>query len=288
MSTPRVDAHQHFWKYSPEEYPWIGNHMAKLRRDFLPVDLAREFASVDFTASVAVQARQSLEESSWLLELAHAAPHIAGVVGWVDLRSEVVDEQLSVLSRQEKFVGVRHVVQDEPDDRFLLLPEFVRGLRRLREFGLTYDLLLYPQQLPAAIELVRMLADQPFVLDHLAKPQIIDNQIEPWREQIRELAKSPNVMCKLSGMITEADWESWQPADLLPYLETTFEAFGEDRVMFGSDWPVCLVAGEYGQVFGIVRDFVASMSTAIQDKVLGANAIRFYGLKLSDGLEQSR
>lgn len=273
-----IDSHQHFWSYSAEEYPWIDAAKRPLMRDFLPSDLQPLLRQTGLNGSVAVQARQSLTESRWLLELAEQNPAIVGVVGWVDLRSPRVEEQLAEFAPHEKFVGVRHVVQDEPDDRFLLLPEFVRGLRLLPRFGLTYDLLIYPRQLPAAIELVRLLPNQPFVLDHIAKPPIASGEIGPWRSQIRELAHSPNVLCKISGMVTEADWSGWQPADFRPYLETVLEAFGPGRLMFGSDWPVCLLAGEYDRVFSLVNDFITSLTADERRGILGANAAKFYGL----------
>ena len=200
----RLDAHQHFWKYDSAQYPWIPPGSV-LQRDWLPGDLETAQAAVEFEGSIAVQARQTIEESRWLLEMAEQSPRIYGVIGWVDLRNATVEFELADLVRHPKFVGVRHVVQDEPDDQFMLGPEFLRGIAALRDFGLIYDILIYPRQLPAAIELVRRFPEQPFVLDHLAKPAIKDGALHPWREQIRELASAPNVMCKVSGMVTEAD-----------------------------------------------------------------------------------
>jgi len=252
--------------------------LAALRRDYLPADLARERAPAGVGASVVVQARQSPEESRWLLELADRDASIAGVVGWVDLQDDRVEEQLAPLAKHPKFVGVRHVVQDEPDDNFMLRPAFLRGLGRLRQFDLTYDLLTFPGQLPAAIEVARQFPDQPFVLDHLSKPFIKRGELSPWREQFRELARFPNVMCKLSGMVTEADWRAWQPADFRPYLDVAWEAFGGDRLMFGSDWPVCTLAGSYAQVHALVADFLAPFPVATRRKVMGSNAAEFYKL----------
>ena len=273
-----IDSHQHFWVYSAAQYPWMTEPLASLRRDYLPADLARERASAGVDATVAVQARQSLEESRWLLELAERDTSIAGVVGWVDLQDERVGEQLARFAPHPKFAGVRHVVQDEPDDNFMLRPSFLRGLGELRQFNLTYDLLTFPKQLPAAIEVVRRLPEQPFVLDHLSKPFIKRGELSPWREQLRELARIPNVMCKLSGMVTEADWGAWKPADFRPYLDVAWEAFGEDRLMFGSDWPVSTLAGSYEQVHGIVSEFLRQFSAPAQLKVMGGNAAKFYGL----------
>lgn len=273
----RLDAHQHFWKYDAAEYPWMKPDWP-IRRDFLPPDLQPLLEQARLDGSVAVQARQSLAESRWLLDLAGRHPQIKGVVGWVDLRSERVEEQLAELARHPKFVGVRHVVQDEADDLFMMRPEFVRGIALLKQFGLTYDLLIYPKQLAAAIELARRFPAQPFVLDHIAKPPIRDGTLSPWREQIRELAKAPNVSCKVSGLVTEAKWGESEPADFRPYLEVVFEAFGEDRLMFGSDWPVCLLAGSYAQVFRLMDDYLKPLPKTAREKFFGLNAAGFYGI----------
>jgi L-fuconolactonase len=203
---------------------------------------------------------------------------IGGVVGWIDLCSDGVAAELTQFADREKFVGVRHVVQDEPDPRFLLGERFVRGLRKLQPAGLTYDLLLYPQQLPAAVELAALLPEQPFVLDHLAKPRIKAGEMEPWRRDIRALAGRPNVCCKVSGLVTEAAWRQWQRADFAPYLEVVLEAFGPERLMFGSDWPVCLLAAEYREVVGIVEDLLTRLSDSERVAVWGGTAARFYGL----------
>lgn len=271
-----IDSHQHFWKYAPREYPWIDDAKAALRRDYLPADLAREQAAAGYDGSIVVQARQTLEETRWLLELAEKDPRIRGVVGWVDLQSPAVRDQLAAFAAHPKLVGVRHVVQDEPDDRFMLRPEFLRGIAALAEFALVYDILIFPKQLPAAIELARRFPSQPFVLDHIAKPFIKDHLLSPWAEQIRELAACPNVHCKVSGMVTEADWRGWKPADFTPYLEVVLAAFGPSRLMIGSDWPVCLLAADYGAVMGLAQDYFARLSPADQGKVFGANALAFY------------
>jgi L-fuconolactonase len=277
----RLDAHQHFWRYSAVQYPWIPPG-SPLQRDWLPADLAALQAPLGLDGSIVVQARQSLAESNWLLGLADADPRIRGVVGWVDLQDDRVEESLAEFAAHPKFVGVRHVVQDEPDDRFMLRPAFLRGLGRLKQFGLRYDILIYPKQLPAALEVVRQFPEQPFVLDHLAKPFIRDGLLSPWREQIGELARFPNVLCKVSGMVTEAKHLGWTPSDFRPYLDTVFAAFGEDRLMFGSDWPVCLLAGSYEQVFRVAEDHVvnvAKYSPAAQAKFFGGNCARFYGVR---------
>ena len=274
----KLDSHQHFWRYDATQYPWIPPG-SPLQRDWLPADLALLQVPLGFTGSIAVQARQSLAESHWLLGLADADPRVAGVVGWVDLQADDVEEPLAPLARHPKFVGVRHVVQDEPDDQFMLRPSFLRGLGRLRQFGLTYDLLIYPKQLPAALEVVRQFPGQPFVLDHIAKPLIRENVLNPWRRQIRELAAFPNVQCKVSGMVTEADHAAWRPEHFRPYLDEVFAAFGPDRLMFGSDWPVCLLAGSYEQVYRLAADYVTDVArwdAVAQAKFFGGNCARFY------------
>ncbi len=273
----QLDSHQHFWYYDAQQYPWIPKG-SPLQRDWLPNDLAPLLARAGLDGCVAVQARQTVEESRWLLTLADHAPIIKGVVGWVGLRSDKAEEQLAELSKHPKFVGVRHVVQDEPDVNFMLRPEFLHGVGRLQHFKLTYDILIYPKQLPAAIELVKRFPEQPFVLDHIAKPFIKDGIVSPWRELIRELARSPHVFCKVSGMITEADHANWKPSDFKPYLDVVFEAFGEDRLMFGSDWPVCLLAGSYERVFALVDDYTRQLTREARAKFFGDNAARFYGV----------
>ncbi len=273
----RIDSHQHFWRYSSAEYPWIPAG-TPLERDWLPADLERLQRPLSFDGSVAVQARQCIAESDWLLGLADAAPRILGVVGWVDLRSCQVERDLERLARHPRFVGVRHVVQDEPDDAFLLRSDFLRGIGLLKDFGLTYDILIYPRQLPAAMRLVERFPSQPFVLDHLAKPFIKAGTLEPWAAQIRELAQFPNLSCKISGMVTEADHERWQASDFAPFLDLVIDAFGPDRLMFGSDWPVCRLAASYEQVEGLVRDRVRGWSPAEQAAFWGGNCARFYGL----------
>ncbi|HTG44459.1 MAG TPA: amidohydrolase family protein [Verrucomicrobiae bacterium] len=276
---PRIDSHQHFWKYSPEEYPWIQDSWP-LRRDFLPKDLEPLLRNEKFDACIAVQARQTRAESEWLLDLAKNYPFIAGVVGWVDLRASDVAKDLAALSSNRKFAGVRHVVQDEPDDRFLLDPSFQRGIAALEPLNLSYDLLIFPRQLPAAIELVKRFPRQRFVLDHIAKPLIKDGTLEPWRQQIRELATAPNVSCKLSGLVTEARWRGWRAEDFTPYFAAVWEAFGEDRLMIGSDWPVCLLSADYAATLGLVSSFLSQFSPDVREKVMGSNAIRFYRLQV--------
>ncbi len=270
----RLDAHQHFWRYAPRHYPWMKPSWA-IRRDFLPPDLAPLLARAGLDGTIAVQARQRLEENTFLLALADRYELIKGVVGWVDLRSERAEAQVRAFAAHPKAVGVRHVVQDEVDDDFMLQPEFLRGISRLQDAALTYDLLIFPKQLPAAIRLVDRFPNQPFVLDHLAKPDIRAGALTPWRDQIRELARLPNVCCKVSGMVTEAKWLGWRAEDFHPYLEVVVEAFGYDRLMFGSDWPVALLAGTYAQVHGLVQSYIPAQHHAA---FFGGNAARFYGI----------
>jgi len=276
-----IDAHQHFWHYSQVEYPWIGPGMERLASNYLPADLEAVARPLGMDGSIAVQARQSLAESRWLLELAAANAFIRGVVGWVDLRSPTVAADLAPLAANSRFIGVRHVVQDEPDPRFLLREDFVHGVRTLHQFGLTYDLLVFPHQLPAAVELAGLLPEQPFVLDHLGKPLVKAGEIAGWEQDIRALARHGNVCCKLSGLVTEADWQAWQPDDFRRYLDVAVDAFGPDRLMLGSDWPVCLLAAEYGEVLGIVEDFISRLKPAEQAAIRGKTATRFYGLEPS-------
>jgi L-fuconolactonase len=274
----RVDAHQHFWRYNLVEYDWIDDSMASLRRDFFPADLRPELKRSGFQGSIAVQARQTLEETRFLLDLAASAPQVLGVVGWVDLRSPKVRTQLESFAGDSKLLGVRHVVQSEPDDRFLLQPEFLRGIAALEEFGLTYDILIYPKHLPVAVEFVRRFPQQRFVLDHLAKPPIKNGTLQLWEAGFRELSRFPNVLCKLSGLVTEADWQSWKPGHIAPYLEVAFDCFGPG-LMIGSDWPVCTVAGSYSVVMDVVIEYLSRYSSEVADAVLGGNAQRFWRLK---------
>ena len=275
----RIDSHQHFWIYDPNQYPWMTDELSAIRSNHLPEHLQVEFDRLGIDGSVAVQARQSLDESRWLLTMADESCLIKGVVGWVDLRSEHVEDQLAEFAEHPKFVGVRHVVQDEPDENFMLLPEFIRGISKLKSYDLSYDILVFPKQLPAAIELVKQFPDQSFVLDHIAKPLIKDKEISTWDEHIRELAQFSNLTCKVSGMITEANWTAWKTSDFTPYLDVVFEAFGEDRLMYGSDWPVCKLAGSYRQVYDLTDNYFSQFSPLAKEKFFGGVASEFYGLK---------
>jgi L-fuconolactonase len=277
----RIDAHQHFWRYDAEAYAWITDEMSVLRRDFLPADLLPELSANGIDASIAVQADQSERDTLFLLDLAAKNHAVAGVVGWVDLRSPSLPQRLEYFSQFEKLCGFRHVVQAEPDDDFMVREDFQNGIALLAEFNFTYDILIYPKQLPAAIALAERFRDQRFVIDHIAKPEIKARKISPWADQMRAIAANPNVFCKVSGMITEADWRNWKADDLRPYLEVVFEVFGPDRVLFGSDWPVCLLAGTYGRVKQFIADYTRGFSEADQAKIFGGNAVEFYGLRIN-------
>ena len=274
----RIDAHQHFWRYRPETHAWINDAMAPLKRDFLPADLQLLLAAAGFDGCVAVQAQQNVAETAWLLQLADQHPFIRGVVGWVDLCAPCVADAIHRLATHPRLRGMRHVVQDEPDDQFMLRPDFQRGIAALAPFGLTYDILIYARQLPAAIALLRQFPQQRFVLDHIAKPDIRARRLDDWRNGIRQLAAHANVSCKLSGMVTEADWQAWRPSDFGVYLDVVLDAFGAERLMIGSDWPVCTLAGNYTDVVAVVTDYVARLPPGERDAICGANAARIYSL----------
>src|SRR6266550_3363289 len=252
----RIDAHVHFWRYNASEYSWIDDSMAALRRDFLPEDALGEMRAAGIDACVVVQTRQTLEETRWLLALARQHPFIAGVVGWVDLRAADLDDHLEALTRHPKLVGIRHIVQAEPDD-FLLGDTFRRGVARLAGHGLAYDILVHARQLRAAIDFAGALPDHRLVLDHLGKPDIRTGAFDGWRRDLDRLAALPNVCAKLSGLVTEADWRHWTVEDLHRYINAALDSFGPERLMIGSDWPVCTLAGEYRDVLDVVRTAIA-------------------------------
>ncbi len=275
-SMSRIDSHQHFWRYDADQYPWMDGRMQALRRDFLPADFKPLLDQLGFEGSIAVQARQSLEETEWLLGLADEHAFVKGVVGWVDLRAADVGDQLARYARRPRLVGIRHVLHDEPDDNFMLRPEFRSGIASLGEHGLAYDLLLFPRHLAAATRLVREFPAQAFVLDHIAKPAIARGETQPWSSELRRLAESPNVYCKLSGMVTEAVWSDWRPDDFRAYLDVIADAFGVRRLMIGSDWPVCTVSGDYISTMRVVIGYLESFPPADREAVLGGNCARFY------------
>ncbi|GAC1664074.1 MAG: amidohydrolase family protein [Candidatus Acidiferrum sp.] len=276
--TERIDAHHHLWRYQIEDYGWISDTMSVLKQDFLPADLEKEIHAAGIDGTVAVQARQTLAETDWLLSLAAQASFIHGVVGWAPISSSDFSTHLDLLRRQPKLKGLRHVVQDEPDPKFLQGPDFNRGISLLAGTGLIYDILIFERQLPSAIEFVDAHPKQVFVLDHIAKPRISEAALDPWRKNISELAKRKNVYCKLSGMVTEADHAHWTKENLRPYFDVVLEAFGPHRIMAGSDWPVCLLAVTYAKWFETVKEFIEPLSAAEKDMILGGTATQAYHL----------
>ena len=272
-----LDAHHHFWRYTPDEYGWIDDSMAAIRRDFLPDDLRHTIGEAGVDGVISVQARQTIQETDWLLDLARDHPFIKAVVGWVPLASDRLQHQLDHLTPHTKLRSVRHVLQGEPDP-YMLRHEFDRGISSLKNYGLAYDILIYERQLPHAITLVQKHPDQTFVLDHIAKPKIKSSEIDRWRDNIRELARQRNVYCKISGMVTEADWKTWTPQQLRPCFDVVLEAFTPQRLMFGSDWPVCLVACDYDRWITIVRDWTRDLSAHERDRIFGETARTAYGI----------
>jgi len=273
-----IDAHHHLWRYTPEEYGWIDESMAALQRDFLPADLVAELATAGIDGTIAVQARQTLAETRWLLNLAEQTPAIRGVVGWAPIAGEDFRSVMEEFEDAAKLKGLRHIIQSEKDAHYILREDFNAGIRALQGSGLVYDILVYERQLPQTLEFVDAHPNQVFVLDHIAKPLIGDSVLEPWATHIRELGRRENVACKLSGMVTEANWADWPSATLKPYLDVVVEAFGPARLMAGSDWPVCLVACGYQQWFDLLRQLFAGYSQEEQAALFGGTAISVYHL----------
>jgi L-fuconolactonase len=275
-----IDAHHHLWKFNKTDYPWMDESMAVLQKDYMPADLEPQLAGSGVTGTIAVQARQKLEETKWLLDLAGQNQFIKGVVGWVDICAEQLSRQLDEYSSHPLLVGVRHVVHDEPDDDFMLRPAFIKGMEKLVQHNLTYDLLIFPRHLKKAVELVSLFPDQRFVLDHMAKPFIRDGSLEPWTVDMAELGNFPNVWCKLSGMVTEAHPEQWKYEDFLPYLDSVVESFGPERLMLGSDWPVCRLAAEYEQVMDIPLRYFGDLGPDDKEKIFRLNCMECYELSI--------
>ena len=274
----KIDSHHHFWKYDPVTYSWMNDSMGILKRDYQPEDLKEVIDSAKIDGVISVQADQSMRETEDLLKHASECSFIRGVVGWFPLAEPELDGLLESYATNPLLKGVRHVVQDEADDQFILGDAFNKGIRRLKTYELVYDILIYERQLGPSIEFVDRHPDQVFVLDHVAKPRIGDQIMEPWRAQMFELAKRENVYCKLSGMATEANWQNWTKDDLWPYAEVAMEAFGPTRMMFGSDWPVARLAVEYGDWVGLCREFISTLSDSEQAMIEGEVAIRAYDL----------
>ncbi len=274
----KIDSHQHFWKFDPVRDSWIDDSMSAIRRDFMPADLAPVLKKFEMDGCVAVQADQSETETEFLLNLADENDFIKGVVGWVDLRDDAVGKRLEYFSRFKKLKGFRHILQGEADRALMLNPQFTNGIRLLKPFDFTYDILIFPDQLGYTHQFVKTFGGHRFVIDHIAKPDIKNGNIDRWASGMKAIAKHENVWCKISGMITEADWQNWVLSDFEPYLDIVFEAFGSKRVMFGSDWPVCNVAGGYQQMLSVVKNYTSKLSKDEQARFWGLNAIEFYKL----------
>ncbi len=274
----RIDAHHHLWRYTPQEYGWIDEEMKALRRDFLPADLTEAMASAGIDGTVAVQARQTLEETRWLLDLAENNDAIRAVVGWAPIAGEEFPACMEEFDGRAKLKGLRHVIQGEKDEHYILREDFNSGIRTMLGSGLVYDILIYERHLEDTIHFVDEHPNQIFVLDHVAKPLIAGGVMEPWATRMRELGKRENVWCKVSGMVTEAKWDAWSPETLKPYLDVAVEAFGPARLMAGSDWPVCLVASGYAQWWGLLEEYFAGFSETEKAAVFGGNAVEVYGL----------
>lgn len=274
----RIDSHQHFWIYNKAQHNWIDDAMSVIRRDFLPEDLQPIYASEGIDGCVAVQADQTLQETDFLLQLAEKHKFIKGVVGWIDLRADDLETQLSKYEGKDKLKGFRHVVQGEPDHNFLLRPAFLNGISIIEKCNYTYDILVFPHQLGAVLEFVKRFPNQKFVIDHLAKPYIKNGFFDGWATLIREIGKHENVFCKLSGMVTEADYNTWTAEQIHPYMDVALEAFGAERVLYGSDWPVCLVAGNYSEIKNLATNYIAKLTPVEQAKIMGENAVQFYNL----------
>jgi len=278
-----IDAHHHLWRYNPAEYGWIDDEMKALRRDFLPADLEVAMASAGIDGTVAVQARQTLDETRWLLDLADKTDAIRGVVGWAPIAGEEFPGCMEEFDGRAKLKGLRHVIQGERDEHYILREDFNSGIRTLLGSGLVYEILIYERHLADTIYFVDGHPDQVFVLDHIAKPLIAAGVLQPWASQMMELGQRHNVWCKLSGMVTEADWRTagtaaWTPQSLKPYLDIAVEAFGPERLMAGSDWPVCLLASGYAQWFEVLRNYFAPFTESERASVFGAIATAVYGL----------
>ena len=273
----KIDSHQHFWKFDPIRHEWIDDSMSVIKSDFLPKDLESILKKNSIDGSILVQTDQTEKENDDLLHLAEQNNFIKAVVGWVDLRDKNVEECLAHYSKNIYFKGVRHIVQSEEQD-FLLREDFQNGIGKLRKFNLTYDILIFPNQLESAIQLVKKFPSQKFILDHSAKPDIKNQRINFWKRQIEILAESQNVFCKISGIVTEANLSHWEYEDFTPYLNVVFNAFGEDRLMFGSDWPVCLLAASYKEVYDLILNYINDFSEHQKAKLLGLNALRIYNI----------
>ena len=273
-----IDSHQHFWQVGRFDYPWMSRDLGVLYRDYLPDGLAPILQHNGVAGTVLVQASNSVAESRWLLDLAYENSFIAGVVGWVDLMSVEIDAQLDELCTHPKFKGVRHLVESEPNDDWLVQPAVLSGLKKLSARGLSYDLLVHTRHLQYVPQVAETCPDLRLVIDHMAKPPIARNEIDEWATELKSVARYPNIHCKLSGLVTEANWSSWQVDDLRPYVDYALELFGAERMMFGSDYPVCLLAASYDIVLESFQELLSALSDSDRDKIFSQNAARFYRL----------
>ena len=274
----RIDSHQHFWNYHPQKQTWMTNEMQAIKRDFLPQDLRPLLAGCQLNGSVAIQASQHEDENEFLLQLANSNPMIKGIVGWVDLRNKEIFDRLDYYNQFIKMKGFRHVIHDEPDLDFMLNPIFLNGIKALGRYGFTYDILIFHTHLKNTLAFAKLFPDQPFVINHIAKPEIRNGQFSDWKEQLADIAALPNVYCKISGMVTEAIWKGWMPNDFDRYMGAVVELFGTKRIMYGSDWPVCTLSASYEEQYQLVSDYFAQYADAERDDIFGLNAKRFYDL----------
>jgi len=279
MAIGIIDSHQHFWQVGKFDYPWMRPDLGVLYLDYLPSQLKRVLKENGVRETVLVQASNSLAETNWLLALAEEHSFIAGVVGWVDLTAPELEAPLQMLAANSKFKGVRHLVESEPDDDWLVQETVLSGLRTLARYDLSYDLLVHTRHLKHVKIVAESCPELRLVIDHMAKPPIASREIKEWEKEFKSAAGHPNIHCKLSGLVTEANHTSWRPDDLRPYVECALEHFGPQRIMFGSDWPVCLLAASYGQVLESFQLLLAELTTADRERILGVNASEFYRLR---------
>ena len=273
-----MDAHQHFWQYDPARHTWMDDKMTALKTDFLPLDLLPHLQNASLDGCMAVQADQSEDENAFLLSLAEKHDFIEGIVGWVDLCAENVEQQLDYYKQFSKMKGFRHILQDENQRDFMLRPDFLKGVAQLKKYNFTYDILIFTNQLAYTLDFIKLLPEQKFVIDHIAKPLIKEQIVGDWKDSMIQIASFKNVYCKISGLVTDADWRGWRKEDFKVYLDIVVEAFGTDRIMYGSDWPVCQLAATYEEQLDIVKEYFSSFSQIEQEQFFGGNAVRFYHL----------
>jgi L-fuconolactonase len=278
MKHHRIDAHQHFWNYDPQRHTWMSENMNVLKTNLLPIHLLPHLETCGLAGCVAVQADQSEDENTFLLQLAENQNFIQGIVGWIDLKAKNIEERLAYYQQFPKMKGFRHLLQDEAQRDFMLIPAFMEGVAKLKKYDYTYDILIFTDQMPYALEFIKAFPEQSFVIDHIGKPMIKQQIIGDWEKHMKAFANFPNLYCKISGLVTEADWQHWKKEDFRAYLDIVVEAFGMDRIMYGSDWPVCLLAATYETQFDTINNYFSGFSTSEQNKFFGENAIKFYRL----------